>query len=263
MGFRKTHSCAELVATLRLILDRRQEWRLPTRIAQIDFERACDSVHHAAICQSMKQKTRGAGATGSRLPKRSPACPYEVPTRDMEHRPDTVRRGLRQGCSASPMFFGGSSKSALNRFIASGATTAVAWTSIRAPSHMSHGRTTNASRSGVYAPGVAARADLETGLVLRWDKCSVAEVVHRDSPQSETEPPFAEFPRMAQTSLVADGTCMRVLGAVVQVGHDYADELNTIRKKCWAAVHARTTFWRVELHVLHKLRCCRWRFSRS
>lgn len=79
---------------------------------------------------------------------------------------------------------------------------------------------------------VATRADLETGLVLRWDKCSVAEVVHRDARHDETEPPLAEFPHLAQTSLVADGTCVRLLGAVVQVGHEYADERNTIRKKC-------------------------------
>lgn len=47
---------------------------------------------------------------------------------------------------------------------------------------------------------------------------------------------------------------MRLLGAVVQVGHDYAGEWNTIRKKCWAAGHARNKFWRIKLHALNYLR---------
>lgn len=46
MGFQKAHSCAELVATIRPILDHRQEWGLSTRVAQIDLARAYDSDIH-------------------------------------------------------------------------------------------------------------------------------------------------------------------------------------------------------------------------
>lgn len=40
---------------------------------------------------------------------------------------------------------------------------------------------------------VANRADLETGLLLRWEKCAVAEVLHRDTRHEKTEPPLGEF----------------------------------------------------------------------
>lgn len=55
MGFRKTYSCAELVATMRLVLHRRLEWGLPTRMAQLDFAMAYDSVRHMEIYRAVRK----------------------------------------------------------------------------------------------------------------------------------------------------------------------------------------------------------------
>lgn len=40
----------------------------------------------------------------------------------------------------------------------------------------------------------------------------------------------------------------------MQVGHEYADEWHVVRRKCWAAFHARARIWRMKLHALHKVR---------
>lgn len=56
MGFRKAYSCPEFVATMRLVLARRMDWRDDTRISQIDFARAYDSVRHQAIYKSMGRR---------------------------------------------------------------------------------------------------------------------------------------------------------------------------------------------------------------
>lgn len=47
LGFRKEHSCAELVTVVRLLIAKRREWGLRTCLAQIDFARAYDSIRHA------------------------------------------------------------------------------------------------------------------------------------------------------------------------------------------------------------------------
>lgn len=259
MGFRKTYSCAELVAMMRLVLDRRQEWGLPTRIAQIDFARAYDSVRHAAIYRSMKKRGVPEPLALAYLREARRA---HMRFRHATWSTDPIRAGvgLRQGCSPSPMLFRWVLQDCLEplheEWTRNGRGVSL---DSRTLTHVAWADDTwllDATRAGLESMlrDVATRADLETGLVLRWDKCSVAEVVHRDARHKETEPPLEEFPHLAQTSLVADGTCMRLLGAVVQVGHEYTDEWNTIRKKCWKAFHARTKFWRVKMQACHKIR---------
>lgn len=56
LGLRLGHSCSELVTTVRLLLERRGEWRLRTCLVQIEFARAYDSIVHAAILDAMSRR---------------------------------------------------------------------------------------------------------------------------------------------------------------------------------------------------------------
>lgn len=104
MGFRKAHSCVEVVATMLLVLGRRQECGLPTRIAQIDCERAYDSVRHAVVYRSMRK--RGVPDALAFAHSRE-ARGAHMKSRHASWSADPIRAGvdLRQGCSASPMLF--------------------------------------------------------------------------------------------------------------------------------------------------------------
>ena len=48
-GFRKNRSCADHVATLRIIIEQSLEWHSPLYINFIDYEKAFDSVHRKAL----------------------------------------------------------------------------------------------------------------------------------------------------------------------------------------------------------------------
>lgn len=243
MGFRRAHSCAELAATLRLILDRRQEWGLPTRIAQIDVALAYDSVRHAAIHRSMQKR----GVPGVlALAYLREARRARMRFRHASWHTDPIRAGvgLRQGCSASPMLF----RWVLQDCLDERTMTHVAWADDT--------WLLDATRAGLeeMLRDVATRAEVETGLIPRWDKCWVAEVMHRGASPAAEQPPLTAFPLLSKTSIVADSTCSRLLGAVVQSRPDtYADEWHVLRRKCWAVFHARTRFWKIKQHSLHKV----------
>ena len=48
-GFRKNRSCADNIATLRIIIEQSLEWNSPLYINLIDYEKAFDSVHREAL----------------------------------------------------------------------------------------------------------------------------------------------------------------------------------------------------------------------
>ena len=53
-GFRKNRSCADQIASLRIIIEQSLEWNSPLYINFIDFEKAFDSVDRHTLWRLMK-----------------------------------------------------------------------------------------------------------------------------------------------------------------------------------------------------------------
>lgn len=52
-GFRRGFQCAELIHTLRAVVEKATQWSVPVYISQVDFARAYDSGRHPAIRRAM------------------------------------------------------------------------------------------------------------------------------------------------------------------------------------------------------------------
>ena len=103
-GFRKGRSCAEQIATLRIIIEQSIEWQSPLYITFVDFEKAFDSISREAIWTIMRHY--GIPAKIINLIKNM----YENFTCQVVHKGKLseefhVTTGVKQGCLLSPLLF--------------------------------------------------------------------------------------------------------------------------------------------------------------
>ena len=103
-GFRNNRSCADQIATLRIIIEQSIEWNSPVYANFIDFEKAFDSVDRETLWRLMSHygippklitiiKNTYRGMQCRVLHEGSLSEPFEVLT------------GVRQGCMISPFLF--------------------------------------------------------------------------------------------------------------------------------------------------------------
>ncbi|CAH8605478.1 unnamed protein product [Heterobilharzia americana] len=103
-GFRKYKSCADQIATLRIIIEQSIEWQSALYLNFIDFEKAFDSVDREVIWKLLQYY--GVPQTFIRLIQQL----YEDATCQVIHNGKLsdafeVKTGVKQGCLLSPMIF--------------------------------------------------------------------------------------------------------------------------------------------------------------
>ena len=103
-GFRQGRSCADHIATLRIIIEQSLEWQSPLYMTFVDFEKAFDSVDRETIWKLMSHY--GIPSKFINITKRL----YEDSCCQVIHKgkltsPFAVNTGVRQGCMLSPMIF--------------------------------------------------------------------------------------------------------------------------------------------------------------
>ena len=103
-GFRKKRSCADQIASLRIIIEQSLEWNTPFYINFIDYEKAHDSVDG----QSLWKLLRHYGVPVKIVSLIQ--CIYQDMGCRVVHTGQTsekfqVKTGVRQGCLLSPFLF--------------------------------------------------------------------------------------------------------------------------------------------------------------
>ena len=103
-GFRKGKSCADQIATLRIIVEQSLEWNSPLYINFIDFEKAFDSVDRESLWKLLRHF--GVPQKLTDLISKM----YENTTARVIHSGELsdafdIRTGVRQGCLLSPFLF--------------------------------------------------------------------------------------------------------------------------------------------------------------
>lgn len=179
MGFRKTYSWPELVATMRLVVARRMEWGDDTRIALIDFARAYDSVRHTAIYRSLRRRKVPESLALAYLRKARRA---HMTFRHANWHTPLVKAGvgLRQGCSAAPMLFRWVLQDALeplfDQWVVQGRGIKLQSRTLTQVAWADDAWMLDSTRSGLESmlQDVATRAEETTGLAI-----SVGQVLHR------------------------------------------------------------------------------------
>ncbi|GFR83528.1 retrovirus-related Pol polyprotein from type-1 retrotransposable element R2 [Elysia marginata] len=103
-GFRKNRSCADQIASLRIIVEQSLKWNSPLYINFIDYEKAFDSVDRETLCKLLKHYG---------IPKKIISiikCNYQDMKCKVAHACQLsdsfeVKTGVRQGCLLSPFLF--------------------------------------------------------------------------------------------------------------------------------------------------------------
>ena len=103
-GFRRNRSCADQIASLRIIVEQSLEWNSPLYINFIDYEKAFDSVDREALWKLLKHY--GVPDKIISLIR----CTYQDMSCRVAHAGQTsdsfeVKTGVRQGCLLSPFLF--------------------------------------------------------------------------------------------------------------------------------------------------------------
>ena len=103
-GFRAGRSCADQIATLRIILEQSLEWNSPLYINFMDYIKTFDSVHRQSLWKLMRHY--GIPEKITNIVRNS----YEGMSCRVVHGKDLtdsfqVRTGVRQGCLLSPFLF--------------------------------------------------------------------------------------------------------------------------------------------------------------
>ena len=102
-GFRRNVGTREAMLTLRLILEDRLRKGKPTFLAFVDLEKAFDNVDWNKLFQALKQagvKYRERKAIYNLYKNQTAVVRVEGHERDA-----VVGKGVRQGCSLSPLLF--------------------------------------------------------------------------------------------------------------------------------------------------------------
>lgn len=165
--------------------------------------------------------------------------------------------GLRQGCAASPMIFRwvlqdlleplhkSWTERGLGILVDDDALTHLAW----ADDTWIFGSCP--CDADQMLPELETEAARSTGLLIRWDKCSVADIRPNGREAVGTPPPTHVLHKMKR---IADGDCVRMLGAMLQIGTKYRGEWDTTKQKCWKAFYLRRRFWKVK--ASRRCACC-------
>nr|KAG5693510.1 hypothetical protein BaRGS_006212 [Batillaria attramentaria] len=103
-GFRKNRSCADQIASLRIIVEQSLEWNSPLYINFIDYEKAFDSVDREALWKLLRHY----GVPGKIISLIQ--CTYQDMSCRIAHAGQLsesfeVKTGVRQGCLLSPFLF--------------------------------------------------------------------------------------------------------------------------------------------------------------
>ena len=103
-GFWKNRSCADQIATLRIILEQSIEWNSPLLVNFVDFEKAFDSVDRETLWKLMRHYgIPGKIVTLTRKMYEGSSCRV-IHNGEMTV-PFEVKTGVRQGCLLSPFLF--------------------------------------------------------------------------------------------------------------------------------------------------------------
>nr|KAG5714489.1 hypothetical protein BaRGS_006935 [Batillaria attramentaria] len=102
-GFRRNRSCADQIASLRIIVEQSLEWNSPLYINFIDYEKAFDSVDRGTV-----KLLRHYGVPGKIISLIQ--CTYQDMSCRIAHAGQLsesfeVKTGVRQGCLLSPFLF--------------------------------------------------------------------------------------------------------------------------------------------------------------
>nr|KAG5695304.1 hypothetical protein BaRGS_028239 [Batillaria attramentaria] len=103
-GFRRNRSCADQIASLRIIVEQSLEWNSPLYINFIDYEKAFDSVDREALWKLLRHY----GVPGKIISLIQ--CTYQDMSCRIAHAGQLsesfeVKTGVRQGCLLSPFLF--------------------------------------------------------------------------------------------------------------------------------------------------------------
>nr|KAG5697245.1 hypothetical protein BaRGS_028981 [Batillaria attramentaria] len=103
-GFRRNGSCADQIASLRIIVEQSLEWNSPLYINFIDYEKAFDSVDREALWKLLRHY----GVPGKIISLIQ--CTYKDMSCRIAHAGQLsesfeVKTGVRQGCLLSPFLF--------------------------------------------------------------------------------------------------------------------------------------------------------------
>nr|KAG5691815.1 hypothetical protein BaRGS_016627 [Batillaria attramentaria] len=103
-GFRRNRSCADQIASLRIIVEQSLEWNSPLYINFIDYEKAFDSVDREALWKLLRHY----GVPGKIISLIQ--CTYKDMSCRIAHAGQLsesfeVKTGVRQGCLLSPFLF--------------------------------------------------------------------------------------------------------------------------------------------------------------
>nr|KAG5710144.1 hypothetical protein BaRGS_006663 [Batillaria attramentaria] len=103
-GFRRNRSCADQIASLRIIVEQSLEWNSPLYINFIDYEKAFDSVDREALWKLLRHY----GVPGKIISLIQ--CTYQDRSCRIAHAGQLsesfeVKTGVRQGCLLSPFLF--------------------------------------------------------------------------------------------------------------------------------------------------------------
>nr|KAG5689139.1 hypothetical protein BaRGS_006347 [Batillaria attramentaria] len=103
-GFRKNRSCADQIASLRIIVEQSLEWNSPLYINFINYEKAFDSVDREALWKLLRHY----GVPGKIISLIQ--CTYQDMSCRIAHAGQLsesfeVKTGVRQGCLLSPFLF--------------------------------------------------------------------------------------------------------------------------------------------------------------
>nr|KAG5696075.1 hypothetical protein BaRGS_017187 [Batillaria attramentaria] len=103
-GFRRSRSCADQIASLRIIVEQSLEWNSPLYLNFIDYEKAFDSVDREALWKLLRHY----GVPGKIISLIQ--CTYQDMSCRISHAGQLsesfeVKTGVRQGCLLSPFLF--------------------------------------------------------------------------------------------------------------------------------------------------------------
>ena len=103
-GFRRNRSCADQIATLRIIVEQSLEWNSPLYVNFIDYEKAFDSVDRETLWKLLRHY--GVPEKITNLIR----CIYQDMSCKVNHAGQLsesfeVKTGVRQGCLLSPFLF--------------------------------------------------------------------------------------------------------------------------------------------------------------